>query len=108
MQQVFNVQGAVSGGDLGGRICRLEAAVCRGLPGLLPAQRVDGAVGRIGAGVYDCGGAGELSVGWFFCQAASSKENKVELTRVRRKLVRPEPGDELANGWPLPYNQNFA
>lgn len=37
-----------------------EAAVCGGQPGLLSAERVDGAMEQLGTGVYDHGGAGEL------------------------------------------------
>ena len=75
---------------------------------VLPAERADGAMGRVGEGVFDCGRAGELKRRECLCPIGSSKDNKAEFGRVRCGPVRPESGDELANGWPLPYNQNFA
>jgi hypothetical protein len=42
------------------------AAVCGGLPGVLPAECIDGAVGWLGEGVYDFGRVGEL--GMLLCE----------------------------------------
>jgi hypothetical protein len=43
-----------------------------------------------------------------FERSVRQNDDKTEFTQVRCGLVEPEPRGELANNWPLPYNQDFA